>query len=81
MSSETTQRWPLGMVVRPPADPAGETVETTDTVTGRRYRWSPDSLAGAILTGSALDNWLAAIGDDTDRQDLTPGWRHWYERG
>ncbi|MFG2938317.1 SagB/ThcOx family dehydrogenase [Streptomyces sp. NPDC048282] len=75
--------WPAGHAIRPSADPDSASVELTDTVTGRRFRWRPAALAEHILAqGTAPlppDGDPAAPADERDR--LTEGWRHWQRRG
>jgi hypothetical protein len=81
--------WPLGVRIRPPLQRDASYVEVTDTVTGRRFRWSPDALSAYILRGAAgsvevtgdRTAWLEALAADTDRDRLVPGWRHWQQRG
>jgi len=90
MEKTTTARtWPLGMRIRPPADPGSSHVEVTDTVSGRRFRWSPDALSAFILRGGDPDaeltgdrvEWLRTVKAEGDRGRLAEGWRHWQERG
>jgi len=76
--------WPTGFVVRPAVDPHAAAVEVSDTVTGRRFRWRPESLAAAILRDRPDEDsaWSRTVGaSDEDRSALEPGWRHWLDRG
>ncbi|WP_203911970.1 SagB/ThcOx family dehydrogenase [Rhizocola hellebori] len=80
--------WPVGMRVRPAVDPASPDVEVADTVTGKRFRWAPESLARFILDGGVSRRDLAGDGDSwqkvfnaNTRTHLVPGWRHWQDRG
>lgn len=81
--------WPVGFRVRPQVDPASPDVEVTDTVTGRRFRWSPEALSEYILAGGRpgramsgdRDGWAAVMAGSGDRDDLVPGLLHWQERG
>ncbi|WP_306203940.1 SagB/ThcOx family dehydrogenase [Actinoplanes sp. RD1] len=75
--SEPTPRWPVGVAVRPPVDPAAGTVEVADVISGRRFQWRPEALATAILGGRTPDR-LTGLGD---RDHLVEGWQHWYRRG
>ncbi len=85
----TTTRWPVGMRIRPAVSRDATHVEVADTVTGRRFRWSPDQLSAFILsqadrdrdTGSSGDAWLAELESAADRAALVEGWQHWQERG
>jgi hypothetical protein len=74
-----TTTWPLGLWISPAVDPASAKAEVADSVTGRRFRWSPDALAGYILRDDH-DTWLRDIAASADRGPLAPGWRHWKER-
>ncbi|MEO3818599.1 SagB/ThcOx family dehydrogenase [Plantactinospora sp. B24E8] len=79
--------WPVGFRVRPSADPDSADVEVTDTVTGRRFRWSPEALARYIRHGADWaptgdgGGWATAVHADDDRRHLVAGWRHWQRRG
>jgi SagB-type dehydrogenase family enzyme len=80
--------WPLGVRIRPAADPGASHVEVADTITGRRFRWSPDALSAFILSGGGqgelkgdAESWRAAIGTSSDREHLAAGWHHWQQRG
>jgi SagB-type dehydrogenase family enzyme len=89
MTDTNGQAWPLGVRIRPPAHPAEHHAEVADVIAGRRFRWSPDSLAALILGGKGpgdgltgdKDAWLRAFADGNDRHHLSAGWRHWQERG
>jgi SagB-type dehydrogenase family enzyme len=79
--------WPVGLRIRPVTDPESSDVEVADTVAGRRFRWSPESLARYILRGSGgeelvgdRDGWRTALAAARGRDRLVPGWRHWHER-
>lgn len=81
--------WPLGFRIRPSADPESPDVEVVDVVTGRRFRWSPESLSRYILEGGQVreklagdrDKWLEALESLQERDRLLPGWQHWERRG
>ncbi|WP_449060976.1 SagB/ThcOx family dehydrogenase [Planomonospora algeriensis] len=81
--------WPTGFRIRPAVDAEAADVEVTDTVTGRRFRWSPESLSEYILAGGRTtgdltgnrDGWLEALDRSQERDRLLPGWRHWQRRG
>jgi SagB-type dehydrogenase family enzyme len=81
--------WPLGFRVRPSADPDSVNVEVADTITGRRFHWTPESMAEYILAGGRLDRdltgdhekWRDVLESSGDRRHLAPGWRHWLTRG
>ncbi|MBM2614786.1 SagB/ThcOx family dehydrogenase [Actinoplanes sp. LDG1-06] len=72
--------WPLGLRIRPAAETSS--VEVSDTVTGRRFRWSPEALAGLILDDERRAAWTEGLRDPgSGRDELAGGWRHWQERG
>lgn len=79
--------WPAGFRVRPNVDPERPDVEVTDTVTGRRFSWSPEALAAYIGNGQRReptgdgDRWQQILDSHVDREHLIPGWRHWQRRG
>jgi hypothetical protein len=79
--------WPLGITIRPAVNPESAKVEVADTVSGRRFHWSPDALAACILNdadGGRSDDtgtWGRALDDAADRNHLAPGWQHWENRG
>ncbi len=85
----TAPTWPLGLRIRPAVGSAATHIEVADTVTGRRFRWSPDALSAFILRSGDPDAepagehaaWLRALESDGDRHQLVDGWRHWQERG
>ena len=88
MASEV--RWPVGFRIRPSVDPASAKAEVADTVTGRRFHWSPEALAEHILRGGEVNGalrgdqgqWVEALAAAaTDRAGLVAGWRHWQDRG
>jgi hypothetical protein len=82
-------QWPAGLRVRPPVHFGQPAVEVTDVVSGRRFHWIPEALAGAILragdpgaTPGDGRSWTAAVEAGRAREaELVPGLRHWYERG
>lgn len=90
MSQPNGRVWPVGMRIRPPADPAAAHVEVADTVGGRRFRWSADALSAFILDGADAGDrltgdrgsWLRAVeAAGGGRGRLAAGWRHWLDRG
>jgi SagB-type dehydrogenase family enzyme len=78
--TEDTSAWPLGIRIRPGVDPGSSTVEVADTVTGRRFQWSPEALSALILDDADRTQWTAQLDDGVDRSALRKGWRHWQER-
>jgi nitroreductase len=85
--------WPLGIRIRPPVDGDATHVEVADTVTGRRFRWSPDALSAHILRDGAPGGaagpaeptgngaaWRRFVESAGDRGHLVDGWRHWWRR-
>ncbi|MFC6092224.1 SagB/ThcOx family dehydrogenase [Saccharothrix lopnurensis] len=82
-----TEPWPIGFRVRPAVDPTSPRVEVADTVTGRRFHWTPEALADYVLRGGGPDAprgdgsaWRTVVDDARDRDHLLPGWLHWKER-
>lgn len=79
--------WPAGFRIRPSADEGASKVDVVDTVTGRRFRWTPEALAREILgTGAAQPrgdhgSWSEALSSFDDRRELVPGLRYWDANG
>lgn len=87
IGDESRTRWPVGLRVRPATDPGAPEMEVADTLTGRRFRWSPESLARYIIDGGVdaeltgdRGRWLDTLGAD-GREQLVAGWTHWHQRG
>lgn len=88
-SVRNTPSWPVGLTIRPCTDPDAADVEVADSVSGRRFRWTPESLSKYILQGGKNGSrlrghhgkWHEVLRSSTDRTDLLPGWRHWEEHG
>ena len=80
-----TDSWPSGLRLRPPVNPADGVIEISDVVGGRRFSWSPEALAQAVLgdeeTTSTLQSWLHDIEAARQRVVSPTGWQHWRERG
>lgn len=87
-SPPSQTRWPTGFRIRPDVDPQSDDVEVTDTVTGRRFRWSAPALASYILGYARPANgadggyaaWHEALDTARGQTGLVPGWRHWAQR-
>lgn len=80
--------WSPGVRVRPVIDEQSSDVEVADTVTGRRFRISPEMLAELILTNGGerlrTANQMAmheACAPSDEVLRLISGWRHWRARG
>jgi hypothetical protein len=80
--------WPIGFRIRPLADPESADVEVADTVTGRRFRYSPEELSTYILGGGDANGAWAADAERIGRFNPADGrdrqlsdWQHWQARG
>jgi SagB-type dehydrogenase family enzyme len=80
----TEPEWPVGFRIRPATDPGRSSAEVADVVSGRRFHWPADALAGRILRGEVNGDghaaWRDAVAAARDRSGLVPGWRHWQDR-